>query len=192
MFLHHIFFGSHLEEGEVILAAAHRHWAFFLAPMIKFLFFGLLIPVLIFFMFPVLFLLAVTIFGISLILFVLDFYDWYFDAWLITNLSIIDLDWVNLFVRRSSRIDYETIEGVSYETTGFWGYMLRYGDIQIDKASGTNAVMLHGATRPKRVELEILRHRTEYIDAKTKDDEHHLRDVLTSMIRRQIRSDSEE
>ncbi len=193
MSLQRFLFKKHLEEGEGILFVAHKHWFFFLKDMIKFLFFGVAFPIFLAFIFPVLSFLSYFLFGASFIIFLLDFCNWYYDAWIVTDMSIIDVEWISLFERRSSRVDYEIIEGISYEISGFFSYLLGFADIHIDRpSSGANPIILRHAASPKKVELELIRYRDQFLNAKNFQDEESLKDILTSMIRRQVQREQSE
>jgi len=118
---------------------------------------------------------------IALVRFVYVLVDWYSDAWLITSMSVITIEWNGIFSNNSARLGYEDIEGASYEIKGFWGTMLRFGDLQLRVMSGTH-VDLNGAARPKKAELALLRAQEEYLGHKNWQDTSSLKDLLSSMV----------
>jgi len=108
--------------------------------------------------------------------------DWYFDALVITNQSLIDLEWVGFWNRSSTRIEYHTIEGVSYEINGFWAVMMNYGDISIERLGVGQPVGLSAVSFPKSVEREILNAQNEFMRNKSFRDHQSLKELLTNML----------
>ncbi len=92
-----LLFSSHLEKGEKIAYIAHTHFFTAIKPLSKVLFFWLLIPVSFYFIFPPLKIVWLIWSGVGLLKLFYATADWYFDAWLITNLGIIDIKWDGLF-----------------------------------------------------------------------------------------------
>ncbi len=49
MFVDKIIFKKHLEKGEEVLYAAHKHWVEFLGPFISIVFLGFILPWILYF-----------------------------------------------------------------------------------------------------------------------------------------------
>lgn len=180
--LANIFYRSHLNPGEKIIYVAHVHPFTIYRSFIKHLFFGLALPGLFYLMMPP-FWPAWGAWGAIGALSMLIFYlDWYFDALVITNQSLIDLEWVGFWNRSSTRIEYHTIEGVSYEVNGFWAVMMNYGDISIERLGVGQPVGLSAVSFPKSVEREILNAQNEFMRNKSFRDHQSLKELLTSMM----------
>jgi hypothetical protein len=126
-----------------------------------------------------------TVFGI--IRFGYDLIDWYCDAWLITSISIIDLEWKGIFDHTSSRIEYAATEGVAYEIRGFWGTVLKYGTTQIAKISNGTPTVLEYAANPKKIELKILEYKELFNEKKGKQDTEGIKQILADMVARHIK-----
>ncbi len=153
-----LLFSGYLEEGEKLLFVAHRHFLFLFFDALKWLFLGVIFPFGLWFLWPQAFIFSASLATISFFWFFLRAADWYFDAWLLTDRAVIDLEWRGVLHRISSRISYSDIDSISGEIRGFWGTLFRFGNAKIGLASG-NDLFLRGISHPKRVEFEILRRR---------------------------------
>lgn len=177
-----IMFRAYLNPGEKILYVGHVHPFKIYTHFVKRAFFGFVIPGLFYLMVPP-FWIAWGIWGIVGLIIMFDlFLDWYFDAIIITNQTLIDLQWEGIFNRSSSRIEYHTIEGVSYEVNGFWATILNFGNIAIDRIGAGKPVGLDGVAFPKTVEREILNAQNEFMRNKSFRDHQTLRDMITGML----------
>lgn len=175
-------FRAYLNPGEKILYVGHTHPITVYKPFIKRLFFGLAIPGLFYLMIPP-FWMGWAIWGFAGLIMMFDlFLDWYFDALIITNQTLVDLEWQGIFRRSSTRIEYHTIEGVSYEVNGFWATILNYGDVTIERIGAGKIVGLKAVAFPKTCEREILDAQNEFMRNKSYRDHQTLRDMITSMM----------
>lgn len=178
----HKLYSSHLDDEEKILHVARRHIVIYIRDSFKAFFFGVMLPVLIFLLIPELiwfcaFWLMMGSFGM-----LYHFIDWYFDAWIITNLGIIDIERHGLFERNSTRADYHMIEGVSYTISGIIPTIFNYGDITLDKLGAQTSIILKDAAYPKRIERVMIRYQENYIKDRSVRDHHALKDMLSEMI----------
>ncbi|MFA5947660.1 MAG: hypothetical protein WC806_01645 [Candidatus Gracilibacteria bacterium] len=177
-----LFFRGHLDEDEKIIVVIHRHPIILFNASLKVFFFGVIIPVAFYFMFPSVLYVAIA-WGIGGFFGMLyHIIDWYFDVWLITNTGVIDIDKNGLFEKSSTRIEYHMIEGIAYTIKGFWATVLNYGDIQIDKISTATTVILHDAASPKRIERQIMKYQEEYVTDKSIRDHNVLKNMLAEML----------
>lgn len=181
MFFNYLFFGRHLDEGEKIGYVVHRHWFSVFGEFFKLALFGMAIPWVLWAMFPGFFWLAVIWSALSYIIFIYQFLDWFFDVWIITDQSIMTVEWNGFFNRNSLRIEYETIDGVGYEVSGLGQTLFGYGTIFIEKPSG-ETMSMHNAINPKKVELEILRWKEQYIQNKTMTNTNELQRLLSELV----------
>jgi hypothetical protein len=99
-----------------------------------------------------------------------NFFDYYMDAWIITNHGVIDLEWHGWFHRQSARILFSDVQGVSYEIKGVTGTLMRFGTVSIEKISTGAAVSLSHVPRPRTVETLILRNMETYLHTKNLKD----------------------
>jgi hypothetical protein len=181
--LANILYRSHLNPGEKILYVAHVHPFTIYRPFIKRFFFGLALPALFYLMMPPFWMVWAVWGGIGAINMGVFYLDWYFDALLITNQSLVDLEWTGFWNRSSTRIEYHTIEGVSYETNGFWAVIMNFGDLGIERLGVGKPVGVHNVSFPKSVEREILEAQNEFMRNKSFRDHQSLKDLLANMMR---------
>ncbi len=177
-------FGRHLEAGEEILYIVHRHWILLAGRFFEWLFYGLFMPWGLYFLFlrtPAFLWVAVLWTLLALIRFFYSFADWYANVWLVTNMSILQIQWHGIFSNTSSRIGFEDVEGVVYEVHGFWPTMLRYGHITLKVMSGNN-IQMNTAANPKKAELELARLQSNYLHHRESHQAGHLKNMLSEMV----------
>jgi hypothetical protein len=163
--VHRKFFAKYLDDNEKIYHIGHKNVANLFINLLKSFFIYFLIPYIIYeiakgvnidyhkeYIYVFCFFIFFGILRIIKMIII-----WYFDAWLITSLGIIDIEWKSLLNKSSTRIDYQTIEGVTYEINGLFPTILNYGDIYIDRVGNGTPVTLRNAKNPKSIELMILK-----------------------------------
>ncbi len=182
-------FKSHLDDGERILEVAHRHFFVFLTDSYKVIFAGLIAPLFLFAVLPLPKLLVLMWFCFGLLGMAYHFIDWYFDAWLITNLGVIDIERHGLFERNSTRVDYHMMEGISYSINGFWPTVLGFGDITLDKLGTQTSIVLKQAWAPKRIERVLMKFQERYVRDRSIRDHSALKDMLSEMIAYHVQND---
>lgn len=175
-------FRSHLDDGEKINYIAHKHIWIYRMPLFKSLFLGVIVPLSLFFVFPPLLHIWLALAAVGALWFLYHLSDWYFDVWLVTNKGILDIEWNGFFHRSSTRIEYHTINGVSYEINGFWGTLFGYGDITVDTFGSATSFILKNGASPKELELEILRNQERFVQDKSYRDHETLKSMLADML----------
>ncbi len=176
-------FKKHLEKGEDILYSVHKHWIEMLKPISEVSFFGLVLPWTLYFIGfqSKVFLWIVVIWSaIAMTRFFYIFIDWYSDAWLITNMSVITIEWQGIFSNNSARLGYEDIEGASYEIKGFWGTILRFGNMTLRVMSGSHSDLAN-VSSPKKAELALARFQDKYLNDRNMKDTNSLKNLLSSL-----------
>ena len=189
MFIDKLIFKKHLEKDELVLFTAHKHWTQFLGHFLSILFFGFALPAILYFVgFKSSLFLAFIVVWVVLAAAKLfyDFIDWYSDVWLFTNMSIIIVEWHGLFSNTSQRVGYEDTEGVSFIIKGFWGTVLRYGDVTLRVISGSH-VVLKDAAHPKKVELALMKHQGSYLNSREMAHAGGLKEMLSQMVSHHLR-----
>ena len=181
-------FAKHLEEDERVAVIVHKHWLiglkFLFWPTLSFLLswatlFLVLDQKIIFYI--------VALWSMwSIVWWLRYFFDYYLDAWIITNMGIIDLEWHGWFHRQSTRVLYSDIQGVSYEINGVLGTMLRYGTINVEKISTGSVFSLTHVSRPRSVEAMILKNMEAYLHSKNLKDAKHVQELLAGFVAGQM------
>lgn len=189
MFVDRFIFQKHLEKSEKVLFAAHKHWTEFSGPFISILFFGFALPWILYYVGfrSSLFLAVIVVWTVlAAVRLLYDFIDWYSDVWLFTDMSIIIVEWHGLFSNTSQRIGYEDTEGVAFIIKGFWGTILRYGDVTLKVISGSH-VELKNAKSPKQVELALMKHQGSYLNSREMSHAGGLKEMLSQMVSHHLR-----
>lgn len=182
-----IIFAKHLEEDEKILFSVHKHWIEILRPSLEVSFFGLLLPwvlYLIGFNAPLFLYIAIFWSVIAYFRFLYILTDWYSDTWLITNMSVICIEWNGLFSNNSNRISFNDIEGASYEIRGFLGTILRFGNMEIRVMSGSHS-QLNNVANPKKAELAIVKYQEKFISERNMQEANHLKALIANLVANQ-------
>ncbi|PIR53438.1 hypothetical protein COU76_01320 [Candidatus Peregrinibacteria bacterium CG10_big_fil_rev_8_21_14_0_10_49_10] len=181
------FFGRHLEEDERIAYVVHKHWfrgfRFLFWPATSFLACWILLYLApsrgVFY--------AISLWSlVSLVWFLRNFFDYYLDAWIVTNMGIIDVEWHGWFHRQSARILYSDIQGVGYEIQGVTNTLLRYGTITIEKISTGGAISLENVPSPRKVEGIILQNMEEYLHAKNLKNAKNVQELFSTIVAREV------
>ncbi|PIZ72524.1 hypothetical protein COY07_03160 [Candidatus Peregrinibacteria bacterium CG_4_10_14_0_2_um_filter_43_11] len=189
MILQKVIFSKHLEGGEDVLFAVHKHWVKILGSTLEIAFFGFLIPwglYVIGLNTELFFWVAVVWSAMAYLRFLYVLIDWYTDVWLVTGMSIIVIEWKGFFTNQSTRIGYEDIEGVAYEINGFFATVLGYGDLMLKVMSGSN-YEIKSAIKPRKAELAIMRFQDEYVNNRESMDSSNLKTLLSEMVARHMR-----
>ncbi len=189
MFIDRLIFQKHLEEGETVLFAAHKDWTELIPSFARVFFFGFILPFVLYYAGFRSSLYTLIIFFwvfFGFIRLIHDWMDWYSDLWLFTDMSIIVVEWHGIFSNTSQRIGYEDAEGISFVIQGFWGAVLRYGDVTLKVLSGSH-VTLKNASHPKKIELALMKHQSSYMANKERSHSDGLKELLSQMVAHHLR-----
>lgn len=185
--LHGILLSKHLEEEETLLRAVHKHWLLGVRvlfwPTVFLALGGALV-----WLYPVqgVAWAAGAWSLVCAVWWLRSFFDYYLDAWIITDQGIIDIAWHGWFHRESTRVLYSDLQGVSYEIKGVWGTLLRYGSISVEKISTGSSMCLESVPRPKRVELLILQSMEAYLHKKNLKDARQVQELLAALVAERV------
>lgn len=185
MFLQRLAFHRHLDTAETLLFVAHRHWIELLPLCIKTAVFGFILPWTLWFFLPGIFWGALLWTAIFWIWFLYKLADWYFDAWLATTASIIDVEWNGFFHQASTRIPYSEVRDISWQIKGVWSTILGYGNATIAMATG-GKVEMKNIKSPKKVELQIIEIRDEFLSAQRMNQSSALHELLSEMVSKHV------
>lgn len=182
MIIDNIIFRSLLGKGEEIRYVGHVHPFVVYPELFKIFILGMILPVGAYLIFQPFWVLWLIWGGIGLIIFIYQIIHWYLNVWLITNLGVIDQTWNSLFDRTTTRIEHGNIEGVTTEIKGFWGTVMRYGNVQIEHMSG-EPVVLTNVARPRKLQQKVQLHQRNFLQQQNFVDHTKLKDLLTSLLR---------
>lgn len=181
-----LLFQRHLDDGEVLSRVVHKHPILGLRELFWpsiFLLFSLVLLL----TWPkgVALWIVMGLIGACGMWWLRQFFNYYLDAWIITDQGIIDLNWVGWFHRQSARVLYSDIQGVSYEINGVLATLLKYGDISVEKISTGTAISLPYVHKPKIVESLILKNMEEYLHKKNIKNSKHVQEILSAFVAEQ-------
>jgi hypothetical protein len=180
-------FTRHLDDDEEVAVIVHKHWfigvlTLWLPATIFIISFAILASL----KGSIMFLVTLLIMVASFIWLLRNFFDYFLDAWIITNQGIIDVEWHGWFHRQSSRVLYSDIQGVSYEIEGVLQTMLHIGTMSIEKISAGVVVALEHVKHPRKIESVILKNMEEYLTKKNLKDATHVQDILGRIVAQEI------
>ncbi len=180
-------FHRHVDDDEEIIMVVHKHWLlgfkYLFWPLLGFVFAWLL-----FLFAPHRFIFYIAaIASIATMVWALrSFYDYYLDAWIITDQGIIDVEWHGWFHRQSTRVLFSDIQGVSYEIQGFLGTMMRFGTIGVEKISTGSVLSMDSVKNPRAIEALILQAMEGYLHGKNLTDAKHVQDILAQLVANEV------
>ena len=152
------FFNKYVPEWQEVIEVFHRHWIKIIDDIILAIWLGVLIPVFLYynslflqtqieFIYLELYLFLVYIVIIYKIL------DWYNDVLILTNNSVIKLEW-SLFKTKMQTTDYEHIEWVEVDKKWVFDTILKKWDLIIHKF-WDEEVILDQASKPYEIVNKI-------------------------------------
>ena len=113
-------------------------------------------------------------------------FKWYVNAIVMTNESIIVIDWPKLFERRSTRVDLHNLDEITTERIGLKSFMLNYGHIVINKVNGGESIIVKNISRPTKCARIVESYREYAIDKKNFTEESALKGLLSHVVRRHV------
>jgi hypothetical protein len=183
MILDRLVFHGHLEEDEKILYVIHKHWIHIFKPVVELTFVGFLLPWTLFLMGfnkPLFFWIATVWTALAAIRYFYLITDWYADAWILTTMDVIHVEWSGLFHNSAARTNYQDIEGAEYEVKGFWATIFGYGDFTLKISSGN--MVIHNCANPQKAEHKVAEIQDEFLNHKGLKDASQLKDLLSEML----------
>ena len=180
-------FHRHVDDDEEIIMVVHKHWILGL----KYLFWPILALGFSWVLFAFvqnkfIFYVAALSSLATMVWALRSFYDYYLDAWIITDQGIIDVEWHGWFHRQSTRVLYSDIQGVSYEIQGVLGTMMRFGTIGVEKISTGSVLSMDSVKNPRAIEAIILQAMEGYLHGKNLTDAKHDQDILAQLVAREV------
>ncbi len=111
---------------------------------------------------------------------------WYYNGIVMTNESLIFVDWKKFFHRNFSRIDFHNLDEIEVEKRGIRSFLLNYGDLRFEKVNGGSKVLVHRINRPMWTSRTIERYREKILDAKNFTEESALKNLLSQMVQHHV------
>jgi hypothetical protein len=175
-------FSDYLEDEEEIIFVAHRHFFVFITDVFRVVVFHALIPAGFWIMFPQLLWIYLVWAAIGVFRSLLVVQDWFYDCWLITSMGVVGVEWTGYFERTSSRVEYQSIEGMSYTIKGVIPTIFNYGNVTLAKLGGSTSVTLKDSYNPKRVEKNLISSQERFMTSKNFTDQEVLKQLLSDLV----------
>ncbi|MBI5614587.1 PH domain-containing protein [Candidatus Gottesmanbacteria bacterium] len=86
---------------------------------------------------------------------IVNFLQWYFNIYIVTNHRIVDIDFVQLLFKRFSEARLSKIQDVSYETSGVFAAVFNFGDVHIQTAGEMPEFEFASVPNPDKVVTTI-------------------------------------
>ncbi len=185
MKLNNFLFRKYLEEDEQIVNVIHHHLDSLLKPFAINFIILIVIPSIGFWYFANLSFLWLGLMAIGTFRIIAKLYTWHYNALLVTNLNLINIEWNGLFRMLSERIDYNQIESFSYEIAGVFHTLNNIGTITIIKLSG-NAKEINGIYNPKRACHILMEFQSKHSVSNVHKEHENLKGMITNMLQRHI------
>lgn len=128
-----------LQEDESLDYIIHRHSLALVWPLFKSILLGLVAPALMWWLYnsdQTLVLIAMAWLFLGLLWVIYTFLDWHYDAFLLTNQHLIEIQWEGFFTRKANRIRYNNINNVSADTKGILCSLFGFADLKLMTTAG--------------------------------------------------------
>ncbi len=105
---------------------------------------------------PLLILLASGYYLMIWLFFLVNFADYYLDAWIVTDDRILNIEQKSLFSRTISELDLSKIQDVTSEVKGFFAFIFGYGNVYIQTAAERERFVFEQVRRPEEIRKNML------------------------------------
>lgn len=175
-------FSNYLEDNEKIVHVCHRHFFILIRDTWRTMFFYVLLPAFFWYFFPQFMLIYAVLMSVGVIRAFFIILDWYYDAWLLTNMGVVSIEWTGFFDRSSARVEYPSIDGVSYTVKGILQTFFNYGDVKLTTFGGPSDLLIKDASNPKRVEKNVLKYQEKFMTVRNFQDQEVLKQLLSDLV----------
>ena len=166
------FFNKYVPEWQEVIEVFHRHWIKIIDDIILAIWLGVFIPM--FLYYNSLFLqMNIDFIYVEIYLFIIyiviiyKILDWYNDVLILTNNSVIKLEW-SLFKTKMQTTDYEHIEWVEVDKKWIFDTILKKWDLIIHKF-WEEEVILDEASKPYKI-VDKIEEITSHIEHPEEND----------------------
>lgn len=135
-----------LRENEQILTTLHKHWVVIALRIAPIMVLGALPFIAFFFsdklaqfiepgsVFPLLLFLSSLYWLFLLLFFFIEWLDYWLDAWIVTNVRVVQIEQVGLFRSITSEFILANVQDVTVETPSMMGVFFKFGNITVQTA----------------------------------------------------------
>lgn len=80
-----------------------------------------------------------------------SFLIWYYNVYLITNIRLLDVDFIGLMYYSSSEAELRQVQDVSHKQQGLWQLLFNYGTVEIQTSGTRLNLIFEKVPKPHRV-----------------------------------------
>jgi hypothetical protein len=80
-----------------------------------------------------------------------NFLIWYYNVYLVTNMRLVDVDFVGLLQYSSTEAELKQIQDVEHKQTGLWQLLFNFGTVEVQTAGIRQNIDFHKIPKPYRV-----------------------------------------
>ena len=178
---------KYLEDWELV----YKHWIEFVLTFIKWFIIWIIIPIFFMWLYPDMSLYLIGWMFFVLLMWLYDFFDWYLDVLILTDMNLIHAEWNWFFKSFATRIWYDTIWTVWFDKKSVLSSVFDYWDLIID--NGWEQIVFVNTTNPKKAEFQIIDAKNKYMwiwwdsDSDTPTmDKQWLKDLLSEIVAEEI------
>lgn len=106
--------------------------------------------------YPIFILLTSLYYFFFLFFLLVEWIDFYFDAWIVTNKRLIDVEQIGIFRRSVSETRLEKIQDVTFEVKGIFGTIFHYGSITVQTAGAAQNFTIKQISDPAQIKTQLL------------------------------------
>jgi len=97
-------------------------------------------------------------------------------------MGVVSIEWTGFFDRSSARVEYPSIDGVSYTVKGVLQTFFNYGDVKLTTFGGPSDLLIKDASNPKRVEKNVLKYQEKFMTVRNFQDQEVLKQLLSDLV----------
>lgn len=188
MNLRSIGFRQFLEDDEQVLCVFRRSFSFTLGRILLHVIGWGALALLVWFFYPTQLFwgwVAILAFGLFKIFSV--FAKWYVNAVLMTNESLMFIEWDKLFHSLATRLNYWDIDQIIVERKGAAAFLGNFGDLQFVKHSTGEPHVFEWVRHPRRIAKIIHDYQEQILKEKNFTEETALKDLITQLVISHVR-----
>ena len=106
--------------------------------------------------YPIFVLLVSVYYSFFLMFLLIEWIDYYFDVWVVTNKRLVDVDQIGLFKRVVSETRLDRIQDATVEITGMFGTLFHFGNVHVQTAARQQRFEIKQVPNPIRVRSVVL------------------------------------
>ncbi|MFA5813198.1 MAG: hypothetical protein WC862_01655 [Patescibacteria group bacterium] len=116
--------------------------------------------------------------ALGLFLAVRAIFIWQKNIFIVTTHRLVDIDQRDFFEQIISEVPYDQVEDVGGRISGFWGTILRYGNLSVQTGNGKVKIVVDKIKNPIYLQQEINEFRQQFISKYAHDFSGNVANVI--------------